>query len=309
MTIIEKITEKESLCKRFLGLTPNQIEVLLARLEPHWLASEKRLLERADRVRSIGGGRKYQPGAFKTMLTTCLLYYKLYLTQEFIGIILGADQSTVSRYVSRLAGLIAVAADPELETFFQRAGGLKKQRVRNFVELQQVCPELADVITDATETPCNRPKDEVDQKKFYSGKQKTHTIKTQITINSYKRIINVSDAYPGSVHDKAVLDREETIKKIPQKARHTLDKGYCGVDKEHPASNILIPFRRNRGQQKLSPMTKATNRYLSKVRMPVEHVIGKIKNFKICAIYRGRRDRFNKVFRDVAALYNFVNFA
>ena len=127
-----------------------------------------------------------------------------------------------------------------------------------------------------------------------------------ITINSSKRVVAISGSYPGSVHDKRVFDIEETIKKIPPQARHILDKGYVGVDQENPGANILIPFRKKRGQKELSDSAKQINKYLSKHRISVEHVLSKIKNFRICSYtYRGRRENFNQIFKNVVALYNF----
>jgi DDE superfamily endonuclease/Helix-turn-helix of DDE superfamily endonuclease len=310
MNMIEKIMKNEKKCKRFFGLSQQQIENLVQRLQPLWDEAEQKRLSRSDRQRRIGGGRQYQPGALHEMLLVCLLYYKLYLTQEFTGVLFSIDQSKVSRITSNLSAIISKAADSELEIFFQKSERIKTQRIKNFVELQQVCPDIADVITDASETPCNRPKDKDIQKKFYSGKQKTHTLKTQITINTNKRVINVSNSYPGSVHDKKVFDTEGTAKKVPPQARHVLDKGYDGVDKENPYSNICIPFKRKRGQDKLCDLAKQVNKFLSKHRIIVEHVIGKIKNFKICAYtYRGRRENFNQIFKNVAAIYNFSNAA
>jgi hypothetical protein len=306
MNMIEKIMRNEKKCKRFFGLSSQQIDILIKRLKPLWDDFEKKRLSRADRQRAIGGGRQYGADSLKKSLLVCLLYYKLYLTQEFTGAIFDIDQSTVSRDVSRLSAIIANAADPELESVFQRTELLQKHRIKNFKELQEVCPDLADVITDASETPCNRPTDKDVQKKYYSGKQKVHTIKTQITISSSKRVIAVSNSYPGSFHDKHVFDCDETVKKIPHQARHFLDKGYVGVDRENPGANILIPFRKKRGQKEFPLWAKQINKFLSKHRIAVEHVLSKIKNFRICAYtYRGRRENFNQIFKNVVALYNF----
>jgi len=308
MSMIEKIMRNEKKCKRFFGLSNRQIDALVKRLEPLWSESEKNRLSRINRQRAIGGGRQYAQGALNEMVLACLLYYKLYLTQEFTGALFGVDQSTVSRIISRLSTIIARAADPELENMFQRTESIKKHCIKNFVELQEACPDLADLMTDASETTCNRPKDYDIQKKFYSGKQKAHTIKTQITINSDKRIMAVSESYPGSVHDKRIFDSDGTIKKIPPQARHMLDKGYIGVDRENPDANILIPFKKRPGQNALPDWAKQINKFISRRRVSVEHVIGKVKNFRICSYtYRGRRENFNQIFKNIAALYNFCH--
>jgi hypothetical protein len=306
MNIVEKIMKDDKKSKRFLGLEKSKIEMLTTKMQPLWESSEKARLSRPGRQRAIGAGHPYFTPNLIDLLVVCLMYYKLYLTQEFVAVIFGIDQGTVSRIVSKISTLIEDAADPELKMILQKTEELKKHRIKNFIELADVCPDLADIMTDATESPCNRPTDNDVQKKYYSGKQKTHTIKTQLTINSNKRIVAVSETHPGSVHDKQVFDSDETIKKLPQQARHILDKGYVGVDKEHPNCNILIPFKRKKGQEKLPPLLADVNKYLSSRRISVEHVIGKLKNFRISAYtYRGRREKFNQVIRNLAAIYNF----
>ncbi len=44
-------------------------------------------------------------------------------------------------------------------------------------------------------------KKSVGQKKYYSGKKKRHTIKTELQITSKGKIVNISKSVPGSMHD------------------------------------------------------------------------------------------------------------
>ncbi|MGE0086025.1 MAG: transposase family protein, partial [Desulfococcaceae bacterium] len=56
----------------------------------------------------------------------------------------------------------------------------------------------------------------------------------------------------------------------------------------------------------LSMKDRRNNRKLSRQRVFIEHVIGKIKIFKILSdIYRNRRKRFELRFRLIAGIYNF----
>lgn len=304
--IVERIMKNDKICKRFLGLAKSKIELLISKMQPLWKASENKRLSRADRKRAIGAGRHYFSEELIDHVTLCLMYYKLYFTQEFFATIFFTTQSTVSRTITRISAFIEDSADPELKQIVEKTEVLKKQKISNFIELRDLCPELADLLTDASETPCNRPiKNEV-QKEYYSGKQKMHTLKTQFTINSDKRIIDISSTYPGSVHDKHIFDCEKTSEKLLPQARHILDKGYVGVDKQNPGSNILIPFKRKKGQTKLPPILAEINKFLSSRRVPIEHVIGKVKNFRISSYtYRGRREKFNQIIRNIAAIYNF----
>ncbi len=49
----------------------------------------------------------------------------------------------------------------------------------------------------------------ISQKKYYSGKKKRHTMKTEVIIGENKKILYVSDSHDGSKHDLRIR-REST---------------------------------------------------------------------------------------------------
>jgi transposase len=80
------------------------------------------------------------------------------------------------------------------------------------------------------------------------------------------------------------------------------DSGYLGIAKVH--ANSQIPHKKS----KLHPLTKEQkqeNRQVSRERFLVEHVIRRLKIFRILAErYRNRRKRFGLRFNLIAALCN-----
>lgn len=82
-----------------------------------------------------------------------------------------------------------------------------------------------------------------------------------------------------------------------------VDSGYQGIDQIH--SNSELPKK----STKLQPLTKKEkrkNRKLSKVRVTVENVIGKIKVFRIIAErYRNRRKHHGLRMNLICGIYNF----
>ncbi|MBF8278561.1 MAG: hypothetical protein HW390_3634 [Candidatus Brocadiaceae bacterium] len=76
--------------------------------------------------------------------------------------------------------LVEKAADPSLSQSIRRRISPDVKKVSTLEDLLVVCPDFAEVVTDATEQQRRRPKKRI-QKKYYSGKKKRHTIKTQIT--------------------------------------------------------------------------------------------------------------------------------
>src|SRR5574341_1285957 len=71
-----------------------------------------------------------------------------------------------------------------------------------------------------------RPKDASEQKSFYSGKKKYHSIKNLLLINAALLILFLSDTYEGSVHDKRIAD--STRYRLPRGSRLMQDLGFVG---------------------------------------------------------------------------------
>ncbi len=81
------------------------------------------------------------------------------------------------------------------------------------------------------------------------------------------------------------------------------DSGYQGIVDLHP--NSKIPKKKSK-HHPLTPEQKKANRELAQRRIFVEHVIGKLKVFRILSErYRNRRKRFGLRFNLIAAIYNF----
>jgi len=305
---IKKIFNKPKMFQRFTGITISQFKELSKKILPLWQESEKKRLSRENRKRKIGGGRKYFLETIEEKLFIIMFYYRHYLTQEAVGFFCGLAQSNVSRLISKIAPLIEFAADPKLKNLLEKTKLEYDQKDRldtdNFAKK---FPDLVHAITDATENRCYRPKNKCVQKKYFSGKRKAHTLKTQITVSRFsKKILNVSATYPGSTHDKKILDVEKTVDKTPKETAHFLDLGYIGLNKSYPDHYIIIPPKKSKNGE-LSDLEKELKKIQSKRRVVIEHVFGKLKRYRICSDkYRGPRDRFNQVFRSIASIYNFT---
>ena len=80
------------------------------------------------------------------------------------------------------------------------------------------------------------------------------------------------------------------------------NSGYTGITTFH--ANSQTPHKKSK-HQPLSPQQKAHNRQLARERIAAEHIIGRLKVFRIlCERYRNRRKRFSLRFNLIAALYN-----
>jgi hypothetical protein len=105
----------------------------------------------------------------------------------------------------------------------------------------------------------------------------------------------------GREHDFALFKRTH----LPL---HTLikvlaDKGYQGLQNLH--ANSQTPTKKLR-KQALSKADKQVNTKLAKERIGVEHVIRKLKVWRILKeVYRNKRKRFGLRLHLIAALINF----
>lgn len=310
MKLLEKLNTKPQAFQRILGLKKEQLQILVARMLPLWKSAEEKRKQRESRQRKTGGGRQYNLETLEQMVIMVLLYYKTYMTQEFLGWLLNLDQSNVSRLINKILPLIELAADPEFATYLAKAKEefakipLHK-RTGEWEKFLKKYPDLREVSTDATEGQCYRSADNATQEKYYSGKAKQHTLKTQISASPTGKILDASATVPGSIHDKKLIDQEESVKKFPEKTVQRFDSGYQGIKDKNPDHYIVLTIKKQRGQER-SPLEKELNRANSKRRIVVEHALSRIKKFRVLSgLYRGAIAQYNTIFRSVVALLNF----
>ena len=304
---ISKCSNKQGAMQRNFGVTNEQFNLLVKQITPLWKASEKkRLSSRADRKRGIGAGHPYAFSTMREKLAVILFYLKAYMTQELLGLMFEVDQSAISRLLHKILPLIEAAADPELKIFLQKVQETcKKEKIKTLAELTEKFPELREAQSDTTEQRCYRSSNYEKQKKYYSGKTKKHAVKTQITTSITNRILDVSGSYPGSMHDKAIIDEEKTIPKIPEQTPHRFDSGFQGVRNEYPNHYLILPIKKPKNGE-LSDLEKEHNTAHSRRRVKVEHGLSRLKKFKILAnVFRNSIKVHNQVFRGIAAILNF----
>lgn len=165
------------------------------------------------------------------------------------------------------------------------------------------------VIVDGTFTRVGRPRGWLAQKELYSSHRGCHCLVYQACCDLDGNLLWVSAPFPGSTHDLAALERTPLAGLLASTNAPVLfDKGYQGaVDRFGlRAGRVFLPARKPpRGA--LSDADKDFNRFIASLRVKVEHVNEKIKNWKVLGYYRGRRDRFGAVLQAVAVLATLSN--
>ena len=279
---IEKLSKRPKVFKTLTGLAPEQFTKLVNKILPLWQKAERKRKNWQGRKRAIGGGRKKNLNLAQSIFTL-LLYYRSYASQAFIGLIVGLDDSNVSRYVRQI--------EPYLAKVFK----IPKKKIKLTEQ------EIWDLIVDATEQPSQKRKGS-----GYSGKKKRYTIKTQIHITTKGYFKAVSDSVPGNMHDKKLYDqsqtylfraRDGTANKMDIKKYG--DLGYvgtgCDIPKKKPQDRPLMMHE------------LYFNKKHSQKRIPVEHSIAHLKKWRILEDrFRNGISRYNLIFRNIAGLRNFI---
>lgn len=298
MLAFSKLSKKTSLFKQITGVSPEQCQQIVGTLRPFWDEAERKRLARPDRQRAIGAGAKYHIATLADKVMVLLIYYRTYITMDFLGLLFDLDKSSISRLVGRL------------ETAMKKSATLpgdkpkkpsRRKKISTMEEFLKEYPEMRDLIIDVTEHPIGRPKRR--QKEYYSGKKKGHKIKSQITINTDGGIVDVEGGKPGARHDKKIFDESEIKAILPRDMEMWVDLGYQGIREDFP--NAEIPYKKKRGGPILNKIQKRLNRAKARVRIFVEHVIGRLKIFHILSDrYRGNLQKHEDIVRTISYITN-----
>ena len=97
------------------------------------------------------------------------------------------------------------------------------------------------ILMDVMESPIERPKKH--QKSFYSGKQKEHTLKTQVVFGLKTNKIMCLAHSKGKTHDFKLFKKSDV--KFHKLLKVIADKGYQGIAKLHNLSQT--PIKKPRG--------------------------------------------------------------
>jgi hypothetical protein len=208
----------ESLC----GLNPSEFTRLAEQLEPLWTRAHRTSLLREGRRRRIGAGRQFKLDVPHRLLLT-LMYLRHYLPMHLLGVLFEMDAANVCRNIHALLPLLeqALPAPLRARTLDSRKvtpDDAPRRRLRTLEDVLEAFPEIADIIIDGTEQPRGQPKKKKgsgpgknavgrpkDQKKFFSVKKGTHTLKTQVTVTPEGLVVHLSAPAGGRTHDMKVL--------------------------------------------------------------------------------------------------------
>lgn len=311
------LRENPLLIRAFMGLPAEVFWQLVADMEVKLPAYELERLDREDRQRVVGGGRRFDlPLVIRIALV--LTYLRLHIPQQAVACMYkNAIQPDVSRDLRRLLPLMKqVLPCPEVWEMVEKGAELSEAEV---LELEQLVDGL--VLIDATEQQVYRPgKSNEERLKFFSGKRKQFTRKTQFAADGDHDIKAISVSVPGAKSDIKLSDEVGTVERLPDDCEAQADKGYQGLDKrvglvtiqdvetgeqkQVPRLIVKTPIKKTKGKE-LNEEQKAYNRAIGQIRVRVEHCIGWVKNWAIIATrFRCAHSIYTEVMQVVCGLVN-----
>jgi DDE superfamily endonuclease/Helix-turn-helix of DDE superfamily endonuclease len=283
----------------FNGLPPTILSALIIELAPRLDAvreSRLRQVRGRDRIRAAGAGRRATLVFTDAVLVT-LAYLRLGLSQRVLAVLVEVDQSTVSRAISTLRPLLATRgfatpAGPRLHTL---ADVLAYANSTGF-----------DLCLDGTDITVRRPTaTRPGRRAFINGKKRRHTIKTTVIGDQAGRLLWTGAIRPGRMHDQTAIKTEGIADLLDhyQRVRIWADQAYRGLSKNHPGQIITKqPAPVDTCPPELAQHLIEIRKLHSQQRIPIEHVIARLKTWKQLAHYTGPRTNLPDTITAIAGL-------
>jgi len=319
MSLYHKLSRKPKLFLSVTGMNLHQFQTLLPQFTHAYDKLERRRKRKVvgtgkKRLRRIGGGAQFE-NSLPDRLLMLLLYYRLYLTQEFMTLLFCAeDKSVICRSIQLMRPVfesvlpVPQRARRRILSLADKEQKRRKKRISSVEEFQEAYPELTFII-DGVEQPKRKPKATAKRKSDYSGKKKRHTRKQIVISTPSGIVIDQSPSVGGRPHDFKVFKDDHAARAICdefQDYRVTLygDSGFDGMTK----MKLPIEVRLNEKARRNLPLTreqKKLNRLRSSTRIKIEHTFSRRKKYGIAAsIYRNRDEDYDQTMNIVAGLVN-----
>jgi hypothetical protein len=294
MLNITRALNNDRLIRALTGLNRKAFDELCVVFGPVY--EESLQAELKPRKRARGGGRKARLESTQAKVFFILFYFKCYPTFDVLSIIFDLERGRSNRWVHRLQGILEIALGRRMV--------LPERKITSIERFLELFPEVKTVILDGTERPVQRPQDNDKQKEHYSGKKKRHTRKHLTGTTRDKRVIILTPAKPGKVHDIRQLREEILVDNIPDEVAIEGDLGFQGLHNDFV--NVYIPHKKPRGKE-LSEIQKEENKAFSAQRVVCEHAHAGIKRYNsVTSIYRNRVTDFDdRLMLTATGLWNF----
>lgn len=280
----KNLIKKPRVFESLTGVGVKEFKEIVSKVRPMWE------IEVLDQKKSLG--RPSHLESLEDKLLCVFIYYRTYVTHEFIGFLFNLHNSNICRLFKVLEPLLS--------------------RVIKITKDRSLTKEkILELIIDVTEQPIQRPKRRKNigkrtpknkQKLFYSGKKKRHTVKKEIVITESGKIVGLSKTIRGKQHDYKIRKEGD---RLPVSKSTLVDSAYQGLQKIRV--NVMLPFKGTK-KKPLTLEQKIHNKSLASARIKIEHKIRQFKVFKIVSdVYRNFGKKHNMRSNIIAGIVNLKN--
>jgi hypothetical protein len=272
--------------KRLIGIDYEQFLALVDLAEQRHLEKQAEIEKTKVRIIASGGGRKPEISP-KLGVCLCLVYLRQKPIFEILGLLFDISKTkandTFNYWIEIMRDILPASQMEEASKFS-----------RKYAELRRILREY-ELIVDSAEQAIERPGGYQEQKRYYSGKKKMHTLKNQfIVLPNGEDIVDICIGQLGKTSDITLF--RGTRHKFDSKQKFIGDKAYIGEEA------ITTPQKKPR-KAEFSALQKEENKQLSSRRIAVEHLIGRIKIFRVASDrFRLARHRYSQVIMTVCGL-------
>jgi hypothetical protein len=216
-SVLDYIEHNPKETQRLIGIKYEQLQQLIQKAQE---LNNKKLAEveaKKTRIITSGGGRKPKLSLPNQIVLT-LVYLRHLTTFQLLGIQFGVSESTANDTFNYW--------EPLLRELLPSSLLEQVKKNCDYESVKEILTEY-ELIVDTCEQPRERPGDYQEQKKYYSGKKKNHTLKNQLIIlPNGEDIVDITVGEPGPKSDiKLFRERQQEFDSCQ---KFNGDKAYVG---------------------------------------------------------------------------------
>jgi len=287
--ILNYIKNNPEETQRLIGVKYEQLEQLMKQAIALHTQKQQEVEAKKIRIINKGGGRKVKTTTEDKIILT-LTYLRHLTTFQLLGIQFGVSESTANDTFNYWFPILQELLPSSLLEQVKR-------NASDYEMVQEILTEY-ELIVDSSEQPRERPGDYKEQKNYYSGKNKSHTFKNQITVlPDGQDIVDIIAGEPGPTSDINLFRSGRNRFNRNQKFKG--DKSYEGEE------SINTPKKKPK-QGELTTSQKEKNKDLASERIFVEHLIRVIKVFRIASErFRLNPSKYEQIIMTICGLVRF----
>lgn len=300
-----RLREKPGVFRAMTGLSSAEFDALAADVVSAVEAAAAGEAERRRRgqlrQRAAGGGHPFAL-SFRAQVLLTVIWLRVYPTSPVLGFLFGVSHPTVLRTIARVLPILEQAGRDTMRLPGHGERGRRSRRSLN--DLLVAIPDLT-VIVDSFEQRVQRPRDQEEADRYYSGKKKQHTLKSQVAIDGDTgKVVDVSESVCGPTADLTLLKASGLLDRVDPDIGVLGDLAYVGMAPLLPSGLGFTPRRKPRGQPRPAADVVYNTAFAAE-RITVEHTIGRLRRYQaLTQLDRHHRQAHTARVRAVAGLVN-----